>query len=123
MKKILVVGTIILVVIACSKKTVPSGETAKKETVQPADNVPKVSYTSNIRPLIESKCTPCHIPARGGFKTSFDNYAAAKSYINDMITRVQLSSTDPKYMPFKKPPLSKTDIDVLKNWQKGGLIE
>ena len=121
----MILGVVVLVVYACSKKTVPSGtpNSAAPAKAQPTENVPKVSYVSNIRPLIEAKCTPCHIPSRGGFKTAFDNYNAAKSYIRDMITRVQLSSSDPKYMPFKKPPLSKSDIDLLINWQKGGLVE
>jgi len=86
-------------------------------------SVPLVTYTSDIKPLIDKSCTPCHVPSKGGFKANFDNYDSSKKYIDAMIVRVQLSATDPKFMPFKskKPALTADEIALLKNWKNGGL--
>ncbi len=121
MKKLLFISTsaLIIIAISCAKKTVPA------KTNETVTTVPKetVTYAANIKTLIQTKCTPCHIPANGGFKTPFDNYEAAKKYIDDMIRRIQLNPTDKDYMPFKFPKLSDTDVAVFKKWKEEGLAE
>lgn len=124
MKKILSIFSltviVIIIVISCAKKTVP-GKTNETATTNPPK--PSVTYASNIKTLIQTKCTPCHIPANGGFKTAFDTYDAAKKYIDDMIVRIQLNPTDKGYMPFKFPKLSDADISVFKKWKEEGLSQ
>lgn len=114
-------GTVLLCLItvvfiyACSRKTSP----AKTAEVKKAT----VTYTANIKLMIESKCVPCHIPAKGGFKTSFDNYVSAKKYIDEMIRRTQLAQTEKDYMPFKFKPLTAEEVNVFKKWKEEGLAE
>src|SRR6185503_19813229 len=64
--------------------------------------VPKSTYTSDLSVVIMNNCVPCHIPAKGGFKKAYDNYANVKSDIDEMIRRIQLNPTDRGFMPFKK---------------------
>ena len=121
MKKLFFISTSVLIIIAisCAKKTVP-GKTNETVITPPKATV---TYASSIKTLIQTKCTPCHIPANGGFKTSFDNYDAARKYIDDMIRRIQLNPTDKDYMPFKFPKLAEADVAVFKKWKEEGTAE
>ena len=117
MRKLSAVATCALIVFACARKTT----TAKTEV--PA--APKITYVSNIKPIVDVSCSPCHIPSKGGKVKNLDSYDSTKKYIGAMIARVELDSTHPKFMPFKmkKPPLTKTEIAALKTWQSNGEIK
>lgn len=112
----------IIFIASCSKKTV-SGKTmesAKTETPKPAEKM--ITYTADIKTFIQTKCTPCHVPSQGGFKTDFDNYEAAKKNIDGMIIRVLLTKDDPKFMPFKKlHEVTADEIATLKKWNEAGM--
>lgn len=100
---------------SCTKKASPA-KTAAPE-------VPAVTYTNNVKALIQAKCTPCHIPAEGGRKAPLDTYAATQKSIDGILTRVQLAPTERGYMPFKKQPLTAEEITLLKNWKAAGSPE
>jgi hypothetical protein len=78
-----------------------------------------------VKPIIDAKCSPCHIPSKGGKVANLDGYELAKNNITEMLVRVQLDSTHAKFMPFKnkKPALTAIEIGTLKSWQSGGMIE
>jgi len=114
MKKISVV---LLIVATCALQYCSSSKkTAKVE-------VPKLTYTANVLPLIVANCSPCHIPSKGGRIKAYDNYAAAKNDIDKIITRVSLNPGDKGFMPFKHAKLSDSTINVLVQWKKDGLLE
>lgn len=100
---------ITIVVVSCSKKNHP-GKTA-------------VTYSSNVKEIIQAKCTPCHVPAVNGKKKPLDNYIAVKDNIDDIIRRIQLASTEKGYMPFKKDPLPAAEIEAFKKWKDTGMGE
>ena len=102
---------------SCSQKTAPK---AKAEY-----DGPMVSYASQIAPVIERSCSPCHFPAKEGKVERLDNYESLKHEISEVITRVQLPGEDVKFMPYKhkKESLSDSEIELLKNWAKGGFPE
>ena len=83
----------------------------------------KSTYENQIVSLVSTYCTPCHIPAKGGNKKPYDNYANVKTDIDEMIRRVELNPTDRGFMPFKKPKLSDSTIAVLKQWKADGMLE
>lgn len=97
-----------------STKNASSGSAPKKSVV---------AYATDIAPIIETQCAPCHIPAKGGNKKAYDNIANVKADIDEILIRVQLDSTDRKFMPKKKPKLDPHTIDLLKQWKKDGLLE
>jgi uncharacterized membrane protein len=116
-KSMLFVCSFILVLWACTHKMAPAGETPKEPKKTKA-----ITY-SDVRTLVESKCTPCHIPSQGGFKTPLNSYSAVTSRIDDILFRVQLSSMDSRFMPFKKPSLSSGEIKMLKEWKEAGMAQ
>jgi hypothetical protein len=79
-------------------------------------------FDSTQKPLIVANCSPCHIPPKG-FKKALDTYDAAKTNIDDMLTRINLNPGDRGFMPFKHPKLSDSTINVFAQWKKDGLLE
>lgn len=86
--------------------------------------VPKLNYESNLATVILNNCSPCHIPAKGGFKKPYDNYLNVKTDIDSIIRRIELNPTDKGFMPFKKTAkLNDSIILVFKQWKADGLLE
>jgi hypothetical protein len=86
--------------------------------------VPKTTYAATLSPLIAEKCSPCHIPSKGGNKKPYDNYANVKSDIDEIIRRIELNPADKGFMPFKKPQkLAADTIAVFKSFKVHGLLE
>lgn len=110
MKQLITIGIVLssVIVFSCTKKA-SSGKTA-----------PAITYAGNIKALVQTKCTPCHIPADGGRKASLDNYDAIKNAISDIILRVELAPTARGFMPFKRSALSAEEIALLKSWKDAG---
>ena len=82
------------------------------------------SYETNIRTAIESNCSPCHIPAKGGNKKAYDNFANTKNDIDEIIRRIELNPGERGFMPFRgKARLSDSTIAVFKKWREDGLME
>lgn len=93
----------------------------KKVATVPA---PKMNYEANVQALVSANCSPCHIPANGGRKRAYDNYANLKSDIDDIIRRIEMNPTDRGFMPFRKTEkLSDSVINVFKQWKADGLLE
>ena len=80
-----------------------------------------VSYHSNMESVIAANCSPCHFPSKGGNKTPFDTYDAAKSHLDSMIARIQLNPTDRGFMPFRRAKLSDSTINLFKQWRDSGM--
>lgn len=93
-----------------------------KVKVDPIPVSPKVTYITDIKPIIASKCTPCHLPP-DGFKTFFNTYETSKSYIDEMIRRIQLPRTDTLSMPWKLAALPNNQIQKFIQWKADGLLE
>ena len=101
------------VFVACSHQSNPTTEPPK----------PKATTYVDVQQVMQAKCTPCHLPSKGGRKADFENYAGAMKYGADMVTRVQLNPTDRGFMPFKNAKLSDDEINVFKKWVADGLLE
>lgn len=83
----------------------------------------KLSYAADIQPIMAEKCTPCHFPDKGGRIEALNSYASVKGHIDDIIRRIEMNPGEKGYMPFKKPKLSDSTINVFKEWKAGGLAE
>jgi len=115
MKKLLLIGSIATAIVIFSNCS-----SGKKAT---ATVVPKSTYESNVHTLVMNNCSPCHIPAKGGNKKPYDNFANVKTDIDEMIRRVELNPGDKGYMPFKRAKLSDSTIAVFKQWKADGMLE
>jgi uncharacterized membrane protein len=81
------------------------------------------SYAADIQPLVADKCSPCHIPDKGGRVAALNTYEKVKTNIDDILRRIQLNPGDKGFMPFKHPKLSDSTINVFKQWKEGGMAE
>ena len=89
-----------------------------------AARVPKLTYTANLATIISTNCSPCHIPAKGGNKKPYDNYANVQMDIDEIIRRIELKPTDRGFMPFKKTEqLPAEVIAAFKQWKADGMLE
>jgi mono/diheme cytochrome c family protein len=113
--------TLLLTVIAVSVLVFAHCSGAKK-TAEAA--VVKSTYQSDMVLLVSAHCAPCHIPAKGGNKRAYDNYANVKTDIDEIIRRIELNPTDRGFMPFKKTAkLSDSTIAAFKKWKADGMLE
>ena len=85
--------------------------------------VPKLNYETNLQAIVISNCSPCHIPAKGGNKKPYDNFASVKTDIDEIIRRIELAPTERGFMPFKHDKLNDSTIAVFKQWRIDGLLE
>lgn len=87
-----------------------------------ATPVPKYTYNGNVKTLMQTHCTPCHFPPKGN-KKPYDTYLAVKNDIDSILSRVNKHPGDKGFMPFKRPRLHDSTINVLVQWKKDGLPE
>lgn len=125
MKKIyltLLVAGAVTVFTYCSstKNTTASTAPAKTET-KPV--VKKVSYQDNVMGIVQANCAPCHFPDKGGNKKPLDTYAGVSAQADEILRRIQLQPNERGFMPNRKPKLSDSTINVIKQWKAGGLTE
>jgi len=92
--------------------------TAKKAQKEPA----KITYEANVQSIITNNCAPCHIPPNGK-RELLNTYDAAKSHIDEIITRIQKKPGEKGFMPFKHEKLSDSTIQVFVQWRTDGLLE
>jgi len=85
---------------------------------------PKPTYAATLAPVIADKCSPCHIPSKGGNKKPYDNYANVKTDIDEIIRRIELNPTDKGFMPFRRSQkLAADTIAVFKSFKEAGMLE
>jgi len=112
MKKafIALTGAGIIIFAACTPKASPA-------------KIVLTTYAADVLPLIQAKCTPCHLPSKGGFKANFETFAGALKYGADMVTRIERNPGERGFMPMKNAKLSAEEIAVFKKWVSDGLKE
>lgn len=93
----------------------------------------KVDYATQIKPILNQRCITCHggVKKSGGFSllTREEALLPAKSgkpaivpgnaNASEMIRRLTCSDVDDR-MPYKKPPLSESEIALLTSWVNQG---
>lgn len=94
--------------------------TETKKVQEPVKYVP-VTYEAHVKPLIISKCAPCHLD--DGEEVSYDNYTSAKENINDIIRRIKLNPEQHGFMPQKAPKLPDSLIRVFEKWKTDSLLQ
>jgi hypothetical protein len=84
----------------------------------------KISYKTDIEPIIANSCTPCHIPPQGR-KEPLENYDHVKANIGAILERTQLPQDNRKFMPpvNKKPALTTDQVALLIKWQQQNMAE
>lgn len=114
MKKLL-----LLIVVASSLVVFTHCSSSKKTT----SSKRTLSYAADVQPIVSDKCSPCHIPDKGGRVAALNTYEKVKTNIDEMIRRIELNPGDKGFMPFKHPKLSDSTISVFKDWKAGGMAQ
>lgn len=84
--------------------------------------VAKITYIGNIQPIVNTSCSPCHIPPKGN-KKPYNSYTAVKSDIDDIIAAISKNPGEKGFMPMRHPKLSADTINTFVKWRTDGLIE
>src|SRR3954470_4664463 len=107
---------------------------ASPKTSLPSDKSKAVSYHAAVLPILQANCQGCHQPAKASGKldlTIFKNMLAGgesgsaaivpgkpdDSYLLEQITPDDKGAAA---MPLEKPPLSKSDIALIRQWIEQG---
>lgn len=113
MKKTILLSSICLsfalIIFSCSRQSAAT-LASKKQAAHLA------MYETSVKPLIATKCAPCHFPAEGGKKRPLNNYDTVKVLVSDIVRRIELNPGEKGFMPFKKSKLSAEEIAVFKKW-------
>ncbi len=94
----------------------------------------KITYTDQVRPLLENKCFSCHNPDKKKGDLDLTSFASAMvgggggSIVSsgDPESSKLISTTTKKTEPFMPPegaPLSPAEIEILSKWIHGGLLD
>jgi len=92
-----------------------------------------IDFNTQVKPILNKKCIVCHggVKRQGDFSLLFriDALSKAKSgklaivpgdpVHSELIRRITLSDPEDR-MPYKQAPLSKEEIEVLRDWIKQG---
>ncbi len=114
---LLVISAILFGAVSCS--STPARQNIEPQPIDP--NAP-ATFERNIKPLITTKCAPCH--TQGGDRNNkWDNYNNFKTQITGVMGRVRKEPNDPLFMPKNGIKLTKEEIGLLNKWIDDGLLE
>lgn len=84
-----------------------------------------VTYNENIKPIIDNNCISCHSnPPQNAAPMPLVSYENVKEAVQNKNLIARISSTDPAFlMPLGGPRLPQNLIDIIIQWNEGGLIE
>jgi len=110
---------ILMVPLAITLQQCKSGQSSSSKKMV-AENL--ISYDEEIKPIMETSCTPCHFPEKGK-KTMLDTYETTSRNIKEIIARIEMDPAEKGFMPFKskKPPLTEDQIAKFKTWMQQGM--
>ena len=79
------------------------------------------TYTKNIKPIFDSKCSACHFSGNPDGLSSFSNYAETRQGVEfgDVLYYVDTLGT----MPKNSTKLPNETIQLLYNWKEDGYPE
>ena len=119
MRKIYVSMFLMAAIVAFSYCT----SSRKAMATAPSPVAAKVNYEANVMSIIQANCAPCHFPDKGGNKKPLNSYASVLANSDEVLRRIQLNTTDRGFMPFRKPKISDTAINTIKQWKADGFTE
>lgn len=85
-----------------------------------------VTYTKDIKDVIESNCIPCHTdPPINGAPMRLTTYDAVKEAITNrgLLDRISRAQGAPGMMPRNGNRLPQAKIDLIAKWQTDGFVE
>src|SRR5436190_8034190 len=95
----------------------------------------KVDFAKDVLPILEKNCFKCHGAEKQKGKMRLDSrdaalkggkdgpaFVAGNADKSEMVRRISLPKSDDDFMPSEGEPLTKQQIDLLKDWINGGAV-
>jgi uncharacterized membrane protein len=125
MKKTIALTIILLASLAsCSDSdTYQDIETPPTTGTPDPEPAAKISYTKNVKSIIDTKCISCHQTGKSAAFRPLTTYAEVKAAVENagLLNRIQLQNGEQGIMP-QGGRMSQTNIDLIKKWNTDGLI-
>lgn len=86
------------------------------------NKVPKTSYASHVQSIVNNTCSPCHVGSNAKQKL-LNSYEAVKNNIDDILARIHKNPGEKGFMPFKRPKLPDSTIQVFEKWKAEGFVQ
>jgi uncharacterized membrane protein len=130
MKKITFLAIISLAFLSCKKKdevATPTPTPTPTPTTTPTVAA-KISYNVNIKPIVVSKCSPCHTSPTSELYSDplLTDYTSVKNSNDLSLIRINLPVNDTSLvMPpvYVNTPLTAAEIKLFSQWKTDGLLE
>jgi mono/diheme cytochrome c family protein len=115
MKKYIYLSGIIFSLYSCESTTYESLE-------EPAVIVGEVTYTANVKSIIDQNCIGCH--ASGSGLRPLETYSQVKDAVlnTNLLDRIQRQNGTPGQMP-QAGRMSQDRINTILQWNTDGLLE
>lgn len=115
MKKYMYLSGLLLSLYSCESNTYESLE-------EPAVIVGKVTYTTNVKSILDQNCIGCH--ASGGNLKPLETYAEVKEAMQttNLLERIQMQNGTAGQMP-KAGRMAQDKINTILQWNADGLLE
>lgn len=114
-------GTFIVSVTATNTVGAETFSNALTITVQDASSGNSTTFNGDIRSIITTECSPCHVA--GGTNTNYSVYNAAKNNVSGIINRIKRDAGTPGFMPRNGTKLDAATIALIEKWETDGLLE
>lgn len=95
-------------------------------TTPPPANTTAVTYSQNIKAVMDNNCVVCHAAVpRNGASNSLVTFAQVKDAMTNrgLLNRISLPNGNGLLMPQGGPRMPQTTIDLVAKWQQDGLLE
>lgn len=83
-----------------------------------------VTYTANVKAIIDGNCVSCHVPGGVASFRPLTTYAEVKAAVEstNLLERIQRQSNEQGVMPLSGR-MSQNNIDIVLQWNIDGLQE
>ena len=81
-----------------------------------------ITFEKDIKVILSNTCGPCHM-ANGDRINKWDTYSKTKTFITNIMERVNKQPNNDGFMPKNGKKLSFDELEKLQKWINDGLLE
>lgn len=125
MKKVIALTILLAALTSCSDSdTIQDIETPPGTGTPDPDPTAEISYTKNVKSIIDANCIGCHSSGRSAAFRPLTTFAEVKAAVENagLLNRIQLQNGQQGLMP-QGGRMSQTNIDLIVKWNTDGLKE
>ncbi|MCV9927883.1 cytochrome c [Flavobacterium sp. LS1R49] len=127
MKKIIAFAILLVGLLSCSSNTYEDIEAEPVVTTPTPGTDPvveTVSYTKNVKSIIDASCAGCHSSGGSASFLPLTSYTQVRAAVINagLLNRIQLQNGQQGLMP-QGGRMSQTNIDLIVKWNTEGLVE